>query len=98
MATCMSLGGAGCVMTTIDRHEGGETVTEPMAYMGRKPCDCVVALTVDLPELKKDVAKEIGKWIRDGLTVERVSLEVARESFVICPHKKAKAVEMLRVP
>lgn len=61
-----------------------------MAYQGRKGCGCVVAVTVDLPEYKKDTAKELAKWIRQGLSVERVTCEVARQSFTICPHK-AKA-------
>jgi hypothetical protein len=59
-----------------------------MAYMGRRSCGCVVAITVDDPEYKKDTAKEIGKWIRQGLAIERVSIETARQSFTTCPHHK----------
>lgn len=38
----------------------------------------VVCVTVDRPELAKDNAREIAKWMRDGLTIERVPVEWAR--------------------
>lgn len=59
-----------------------------MAYIGRKPCGCVTCITVDIPDMQKENAKEIAKWIRRGYTVEHVTVEVARKSFTVCPHGK----------
>jgi hypothetical protein len=59
-----------------------------MAYAARKSCGCLVACTVDLPKYAKDTAKDVAKWIRDGLTVERLDVEVVRQQFKSCPHKK----------
>ena len=67
------------------------TDTEPMAYLGRKPCGCAVFCTVDRPERAKDTAREVAKEMRAGLTIERVTVEVARQAFSRCTHKKAKA-------
>lgn len=50
------------------------------AYIGRKPCGCVVAMMVDDPDRKhkKRTGKEVGSWIADGLNIERVSCVDAR--------------------
>ena len=58
------------------------------SYIGRKHCGCLVAAMVDDPEHKKDIAKEIAKWIRDGLIIERVTTEYVRENFKYCSHKE----------
>ncbi len=44
------------------------------AYIGRKPCGCVVAMAVDDPDRKhkKWTGKEVGSWIAAGLNIERV--------------------------
>jgi len=39
------------------------------------------AATVDKPEWKKETAKCTAKWIRDGLSVSRVTLEEARDGL-----------------
>ena len=60
---------------------------EDFSYIGRKSCDCVVCAIVDMPDHKGDVAREVARWIKEGLTVERVTLDYAREHFVTeCPH------------
>lgn len=62
-----------------------------MAYIGRKPCGCVCAAYVDEPP-KSSVAKEVAKWIKWGLNVERVTVEYANEHFTWdCPHKPESA-------
>jgi len=45
---------------------------EVYAYVGIKSCGCTVAAFVDKPEYKKDIAKEVASWIRDGWRVDRV--------------------------
>jgi Ethanolamine utilization protein EutJ (predicted chaperonin) len=60
------------------------------SYIGRDPaCNCIVAATVDNPDHPKRVAKEVAKFIRQGLAVERVEHEVVRQYFG-CEHRKAK--------
>lgn len=55
------------------------------AYIGRLPCGCVVAMMVDAPDRKRHTGKEVGKWIADGLNIERVRCEDARLDMT-CPH------------
>ena len=62
-------------------------MSESMAYIGRRPCGCIVFAIMDNPEHRKDVARELGKAIREGLTVERVAAEVVRQSTFGCCHK-----------
>ena len=57
------------------------------AYMGREQCGCVTCVTVDNPEHKSYVAKDIADWVRLGLSVERVPIETARQALTFdCPH------------
>jgi len=51
-------------------------------YIGRKPCGCVVFAMVDepnpTPQYRKDLAKELARCIRQGLEIERVTVEYVR--------------------
>lgn len=54
-------------------------------YMGRCPgCNNVIALTLDMPEYRKDVARDVAEWIRDGLVVERSTAREGRKLFDSC--------------
>ena len=53
-------------------------MTVEMAYVGRAQCGCIELLTMDTPENKREAAKEIGKVIRRGGSIERVTVEDAR--------------------
>ena len=64
--------------------------TEPMVYIARKSCGCIVAAQVDTPGHSRAVAKELGRWVRDGFTVERVSVATVRVSIARCPHEPAR--------
>ena len=66
-------------------------MSERFAYVARRPCGCMIAAAVDDPKYAKDNAKEISRWIRDGLTIERVSVERVRAEFKSCPHGTVKA-------
>ena len=49
-----------------------------MAYISKKACGCLAMAIVDNPDHKREVAKEIGKAVRLGETVERVPAEDVR--------------------
>ena len=60
------------------------------SYIGRKKCGCIVAAVVDDEDSKKATAKVVAKWIREGLAIERVSVEYVRKNFKHCPHEAAQ--------
>ena len=53
-------------------------------YVGIKECGCVVAAVVDVPEHRKETAKAVQEWIRDGLQIERQTVTWVREHFTKC--------------
>jgi hypothetical protein len=56
-----------------------EGITQPTHdYVGRDEHGCLIALIADIPELKRETAKEVASWIREGLTVTRVTMEDVR--------------------
>jgi len=61
---------------------------ENSCYVGIKDCGCAVAAMVINSEHKKENAKEIAKWIREGLTIERKSVQWVNENFKRCIHVK----------
>jgi hypothetical protein len=42
------------------------------------------ALVVDEPQVMQDSAKDIALWLKDGLHLERVTIEEARKSDLDC--------------
>jgi hypothetical protein len=62
-------------------------MAERMAYIGRARCGCVPALTIDEPEYAEDVANDIAGWLRQGRTIERVTVEKGKAMLTTdCPH------------
>lgn len=56
------------------------------SYIGRKPCGCLVA-AVSCTWDADDMASALGNWVKQGLTIERVSDDVVRAEFTTrCPH------------
>jgi hypothetical protein len=56
------------------------------AYMGRKACGCVVALSTDARPAR-EVKATLKGWMREGLAVEITTVEKARPQMVwSCPH------------
>ena len=58
-----------------------------MSYIARKSCGCYVAalvISTDNMERFRDDAKEVLKWMRDGLTVEPVTVEFVRANLKGC--------------
>lgn len=73
------------------------TDTEPMVYVAADPNQPGAAWAAFVddpkhPELKRDIAKEIAQWVRQGADVQRVSVATAREmlSKWVRPEKKAR--------
>lgn len=54
------------------------------AYAAIKPCGCMVAATVDRPEWAKSTAKDVASYLRDGLRVERLTIEEVRAKLGPC--------------
>ena len=64
------------------------------AYVGKRPCGCVVAAIVDDGDDPKDVAKFVADLVRRGMTVERSTVEDARRLLtegLKCEHQPAKS-------
>lgn len=53
---------------------------EAMAYVAIHECGQIVAATVDYPEHKRDVARDVGNWLRRGNLIERRTVADAREA------------------
>ena len=53
-------------------------------YVAIKPCGCVVAACVINPEHRKDTAKSVASWVRDGLRVDTKPVEWVRENMKAC--------------
>jgi hypothetical protein len=66
----------------------------PGCYVGVLSCGCAVAATVDRPEWKRDTARTIAEWIKDGLTVERWTVERVRADLGPCVHKTPPAEQV----
>lgn len=62
-----------------------------MAYVATKDCGCVVMVAMDMPNAKRENAKEIAACIRAGYNVTRMTLDEARERpwGKKCPHEQA---------
>ena len=58
---------------------------QTMAYVARCPtCERAVVLMVDVPDCRKEHAKEIAQCIRDGYVIERMTVEEARQQPLVC--------------
>ena len=59
-------------------------------YVGFKTCGCAVAAVVDD---SPDVSKDVAKFIRHGLTIERKTIEETRGLLHSCIHAVKKTVQ-----
>ena len=56
--------------------------TQLMAYVARCPgCNEIVGVTSDRPEYKRDVAKTVACWIREGCHIERMTADAVRQAW-----------------
>ena len=65
------------------------------SYIARCKCGCggTIMATVDVPERKRETAKEIAKCIRDGYAIERVTVGYVRSNPFGC-QKEAKQEQL----
>jgi hypothetical protein len=54
------------------------------AYAGLKDCGCLVAVVVDEPSFKTEVAEAVSEWIREGLTILPMTVEEANQRLKPC--------------
>lgn len=84
-------GNLGDVMTEQSTETNGHSKESRYAYIGIKACGCVVAAAVDDPRWTKDTAKDVAKWMKAGLTIERKPVEWVREKLNFCDCGKKTA-------
>lgn len=65
-----------------------------MCYVAKYPCGCNKAVTVDLPEHKKDTARFIAGCIRDGATIHRMTVTEFKAGPFGCDCKKTETPEV----
>jgi hypothetical protein len=69
-----------------------EIKTATHSYLAIDHCGCPFWISIDMPSIKKDLAKEIAKHVRAGYAVERLPRKEASERFQLpCVHKEKKA-------
>ena len=49
-----------------------------MCYVAKCSCGGLVMAVMDLPEHKKDTAREVASCLRDGFEIEHITVEEAR--------------------
>src|SRR5690606_23471539 len=69
-------------------------------YIGRlRACGCAVAITTDDANRPSHTARNVAEFIRDGLYIERFSMEEyenkisKEETFLSCPHERREGTE-----
>jgi hypothetical protein len=73
------------------------------AYIGRvNGCGCTVAATVADPNAdvghQATILREVAKWQRSGLVIERTTVEAARAAIRRCPHTTTPTRKRRRQP
>ncbi len=53
------------------------------AYIAKKPCGCVTAVTVDLPDHPDWTSHDVADFIKSGRSVERVTIAEARQTLLV---------------
>ncbi len=59
------------------------------AYAGRcEQCGYVIAIMAINNLRREDMANALAEWVRDGMTVEQMTVKEAQEAFTICDCKE----------
>lgn len=73
--------------------ETEEQRAQKPCFVGYAACGHMVACSVDEPERKKDNAKLVASWVRDGLTIgTRTVAEVRTAEWCGCKRAQKKAL------
>jgi hypothetical protein len=51
------------------------------AYVGRRECGCMCAAILDFPGNEAETGKEVAEFIRDGMKIDRVTVEDVRANY-----------------
>jgi len=54
-------------------------MSEMYAYIGRERGGEIICVAVDRPDCLRQTATDVAKWLRSGLTIERVPVEWAQQ-------------------
>jgi hypothetical protein len=71
---------------SFEQRTAKEVGAEPLkrAYAGLKDCGCLVAVVVDEPSFKGEVAEAVSEWIREGLTILPMAVKEANQRLKPC--------------
>jgi len=61
------------------------TDAEENVYVGRAPCGCIRAVIVDADDARWLTAITAARWLRSGLTIERMAVETVRTTSLTRP-------------
>jgi hypothetical protein len=64
------------------------------SYIGRGECGCLFAAVVDDPAHRRDTARSVAQMIRDGLAVERSTVQYVRDNWKHCPHQEPEVTQL----
>ena len=66
------------------------------AYVSRCKCGCgaFIFAAVDIPDMQKSNAQEVGKLIHKGYAVERTTIGVVRKSQFTCQSLRARIADL----
>lgn len=82
LAALQRLAGFDGARLVYPEHYDQESAT--YAYVGRRPCGCVRAATVDDHRDPRRIARNVAEMIESGLAVERVPTAYVRVAFGRC--------------
>lgn len=62
-------------------------IGNPESYAGKKKCGCVVACVANYEGYENDMAKTLGEFIKEGLTIVPMTLKESGTLLKLnCPH------------
>ena len=59
------------------------------AYLGVAGCGCALGVVVDNPIHAKEVRREVSKFLREGLVIERATVGEAGARLCVASHRES---------
>ena len=70
-----------------------------MSYVGKcKKCGNILAAVVDIPGREKETGKDVAGFIKDGLIIERHTVEHVRANFNYCDCRNKPDTSQISIP